>query len=210
MIGIFAASVAIVGVMRLGDTRLERRSLEIRSSLESRSIDGGNPESSSTTSDVADDKPSIEQTPKHDHWALMSEYHSRSLAQSQLSFTFAIGAAVVGFILIAVAVITVAIGGFDSAGSAGIQLVAGVVVEAVSALFFSMSNRSRALLADFFDKLRADRQFDEALRLADEIPTEDPVRSRLHAALALEYSGTKIDADRTEAILRTVLDNRKE
>ncbi|MDQ0283743.1 TRADD-N-associated membrane domain-containing protein [Rhodococcoides fascians] len=140
----------------------------------------------------------------------MSEYHSRSLAQSQLSFTFAIGAAVVGFILIAVAVITVAIGGFDSAGSAGIQLVAGVVVEAVSALFFSMSNRSRALLADFFDKLRADRQFDEALRLADEIPTEDPVRSRLHAALALEYSGTKIDADRTEAILRTVLDNRKE
>lgn len=121
---------------------------------------------------------------------LIRDYHARSLAQSHVSFLFAIGTSVAGFVVIIFAVATVVDGGFDKAATAGIQIAAAVVVEAVAGMFFAMSNKSRTLLANFFDKLRVDNQYEEALRLARDMPPGQ-VRERLHAALALGLTENK-------------------
>jgi hypothetical protein len=139
----------------------------------------------------------------YEHAVLMREYHARSLAQSQLSFQFALGAAVAGFLVILLAIATVAFGGFEKAGIAGIQLVAATIVEAVAGLFFALSNRSRALLTEFFDKLREDRQLDESLRLARDLPLSSPVRDGLHAALAMQFAHA--DRSLVDAVLHSAL-----
>lgn len=133
--------------------------------------------------------------------ALLQEYHARSLTQSQLSFRFALGAAVFGFAFIMFSVFTVAVGGFDQAGVAGLQLGAGVVVESVAGLFFVLSNQSRRMLGAFFDKLREDRKLDESLRLARELPESSAVRDRLQAALAIQLAGAN------ESVLSAVLNS---
>ncbi|MBH5144212.1 MULTISPECIES: TRADD-N-associated membrane domain-containing protein [Rhodococcus erythropolis group] len=145
--------------------------------------------------------PSIDpiQLQRREDLALLKEYHARSLTQSQLSFRFALGAAVFGFVFILFSVGTVAVGGYDQVGVAGMQLGAGVVVESVAGLFFVLSNQSRTMLGAFFDKLREDRKLDESLRLARELPESSPVRDRLQAALAIQLAG----AD--ETVLSAVL-----
>ncbi|MGW0184119.1 TRADD-N-associated membrane domain-containing protein [Nocardia sp. NPDC003345] len=131
--------------------------------------------------------------------ALFNQYHSRSLLQAQISFFFSLGAASVGFVIIVIALWTVGRGGFDQAGVAGVQLSAALIIEIVAALFFRLSNQSRALLISFFDKLRKDRQFEEALTMARQLPPESSVRDRLHVAVALHL----IDAP--EEVLAAIL-----
>ncbi|MFC9473080.1 hypothetical protein ACFTS5_12940 [Nocardia sp. NPDC056952] len=121
--------------------------------------------------------------------ALFGQYHARSLAQSQLSFYFALLSAVTGFGVIVVALWTVGSKGTDQAGVAGVQLTGAVIIEVVAALFFRLSNQSRQLLVDFFDKLRQDRQFEEGLALARDMPTNSPMAHRLHSAIALHLIG---------------------
>ncbi|MFC9663276.1 hypothetical protein ACFVJ5_23800 [Nocardia sp. NPDC127606] len=121
--------------------------------------------------------------------ALFGQYHARSLAQSQLSFYFALLSAVVGFAVIVVALWTVGSKGTDQVGVAGVQLTGAVIIEVVAALFFRLSNQSRQLLVDFFDKLRQDRQFEEGLALARDMPTSSPMAHRLHSAIALHLIG---------------------
>ena len=131
--------------------------------------------------------------------ALVNEYHARSLSQSQISFYFSLGAATAGFVFIIIAAVTVGLGGRDQVGVAVVQGLCGVVIEAVAALFFKMSNESRQLLVDFFDKLRADEQSKGAVEITREMPLDSPTRDRLLAALALRFAG----AD--EAVLKAVL-----
>ncbi|MGW0252169.1 TRADD-N-associated membrane domain-containing protein [Nocardia goodfellowii] len=121
--------------------------------------------------------------------ALFNQYHARSLLQSQISFFFSLGAAVIGFVFIIVAVVVIGLGGRDQASVALVQLLAATIIEVVAALFFRLSNQSRALLIDFFDKLRKDRQAEEALSLAGTMPAESQLAERLTAALTLHLAG---------------------
>lgn len=129
------------------------------------------------------DKVEIEAT------ALVNEYHTRSLSQSQISFFFSIGAATVGFAFILVSAVTAGLGGGDQVDVALVQGVGGVVIEVVAALFFRMSNQSRVLLVDFFDKLRADEQSREAVEIGQAMSADSPTRDRLLAALAIQFAG---------------------
>ncbi|MGW5730858.1 hypothetical protein, partial [Nocardia beijingensis] len=88
--------------------------------------------------------------------------------------------------------------GGDKTAAALVQILAAAVIEAVAGLFFTLSNRSRTLLIDFFDKLREDRQFEEALMLARALP-ETPIKNRLHVALAIHLA--KAD----QAVLNSVI-----
>lgn len=75
-----------------------------------------------------------------------------------------------GFLVIVLAFVTVFLsddGGVDSANV--ITLVAGTIVEVISALFFVQTNRARVLMVDFFDRLRVDRKLREALSLAEQV-----------------------------------------
>jgi Cyanobacterial TRADD-N associated 2-Transmembrane domain len=131
---------------------------------------------------------------------LMEAYHAQGLAQSKVSFWFSMFFASLGFALIAVAVATAALGdgGFEDANTAA--LLGGAVVEGVSALFFVQSNRSRVLMTNFFDKLRADRATREAVVLAESIE-DDVMRSRLQATLALQLAGGEVSDEIARSIL---------
>ncbi|WP_280186080.1 MULTISPECIES: TRADD-N-associated membrane domain-containing protein [Nocardia] len=130
--------------------------------------------------------------------ALADQYHARSLAQSQRSFTFSLIAATIGFVVIVGAVLMIGFSGGDKTAAALVQILAAAVIEAVAGLFFTLSNKSRTLLIDFFDKLREDRQFEEALMLARALP-KTPIKDRLHVALAIHLA--KAD----QAVLNSVI-----
>ena len=49
-------------------------------------------------------------------------------------------------------------------------VIAGTIIDAIAGLFFVQSNRARELMVQFFDRLRADRKLDEAIRLAETVP----------------------------------------
>jgi hypothetical protein len=126
--------------------------------------------------------------------AKVDDYHQQSISQSRISFWFSLVLATLGFAIIATSVFTYS----DKAGYLGI--VAGAIVDAVAALFFHQTNRARALMADFFDRLRADRKLEESLKLCD--ATSDSVlQDALRMRLALHFSGI----DNSEQALKDIL-----
>lgn len=139
--------------------------------------------------------------------ALMREYHAQGLSQSRVSFWFSLTFASLGFAIIALSVGIFlqgmdkpSAGWLDTAGKPIFTLIAGTVIDAVSALFFVQSNKARQLMTEFFDKLRVDRKLDEALKLMSEIL--DPIiASRIKGIVALAFSEVSTD----KAILNAML-----
>jgi hypothetical protein len=120
------------------------------------------------------------------------QYHAQSLAQSRISFWFSIGAARFGFLVIILGVATLFFGISTTPSYASIS--AGVIIDAVAALFFTQSNRARKQMTEFFDKLRRDRQFNESLRLCDSI-TDGYIQSLLKVQLSLFFAGVPAGDD---------------
>lgn len=114
--------------------------------------------------------------------ANVNEYHQQSISQSRISFWFSLVLAVLGFVIIATSVFTFS----DKSNYFG--LVAGAIVDAVAALFFHQTNRARALMADFFDRLRTDRKLEESLKLCD-ATSNSILQDALRVRLALHFSG---------------------
>lgn len=114
--------------------------------------------------------------------ANVDEYHQQSISQSRISFWFSLVLATLGFVIIATSVFTFS----DKANYLGI--VAGTIVDAVAALFFHQTNRSRALMADFFDRLRTDRKLEESLKLCN-ATSNSVLQDALRVRLALHFSG---------------------
>jgi len=129
--------------------------------------------------------------PAERQYTLLSEYHAQGLAQSKISFWFSLVFASIGFIVIIVTLLTmdrsVAV---TEQGKTFVGLIAGTIIEAVSALFFVQSNKARHLMVEFFDRLRTDRKFDESLKIAETIPDQE-VQSRLKVLLSLDFAGVK-------------------
>ncbi|MBK3733090.1 hypothetical protein GAY29_08190 [Azospirillum brasilense] len=124
---------------------------------------------------------------------LVEEYHAQGISQSKISFAFSLVFAAVGFILIASAVIIFLFqnngheASLADAAKPAFALVSGTIIDAVSALFFVQSNKSRQLMTEFFDKLRIDRKLDESLKLASEIEDWE-VKARLKSLLSLNFA----------------------
>jgi hypothetical protein len=130
-------------------------------------------------------KNSATQGPGDKQFSLLSEYHSQGLAQSRISFWFSLVFAGLGFAVIVTALLTMSNDvKLTDQTKPFISVVSGIITEAVSALFFVQSNKARALMIEFFDKLRADRKLEEALRLANDLP-DAIMQSRLRILLAL-------------------------
>ena len=119
---------------------------------------------------------------------LLELYHGQGLSQSRVSFWFSLIFAAVGFLVIISAIIRVNSGeSLSSQSQVILPIIAGAIIDAVSALFFVQSNRARQLMTEFFDKLREDRKFDESIRLVKEV-SDDRLRGRLQASLALNFA----------------------
>ncbi|XCN74744.1 MAG: hypothetical protein Q3M24_08375 [Candidatus Electrothrix aestuarii] len=126
--------------------------------------------------------------------ANVDEYHQQSISQSRISFWFSLVLATLGFVIIATSVFTFS----DKANYVGI--VAGTIVDAVAALFFHQTNRARALMADFFDRLRTDRKLEESLKLCN-ATSNSVLQDALRVRLALHFSGI----DNSEQALKDIL-----
>jgi hypothetical protein len=132
---------------------------------------------------------------------LLPAYHALGLAQSRVMFWFSVIFASLGFALIALTVVTVSSPNPSIESGNVVSLISGAIVEAVSALFFVQSNRARALLTAFFDRLRSDQSLERALQLAEEVP-DDLIRSRLKATLAFGLA----NASPSDEVIKMVLE----
>ena len=149
----------------------------------------------------AQPKEEVPQEPAHRQYSLMQQYHTQGLAQAKISFWLSLVFASLGFIVIVVSLLTMDKDlALTAQGKTFVGLVAGTIIDAVSALFFVQSNKARHLMTEFFDKLRVDRKFEESLQMCERIP--DPVvQSRLKVLMALNFA----EVSSPESVLREVL-----
>jgi hypothetical protein len=114
----------------------------------------------------------------------LAQYYAQVLAQSKTSFWFSLIFASLGFLVIVIA-------GFryesTAAGATVAQIIAGIIMDAVAALFFVQSKNAQAAMGQFFDKLRRDRQQAEARKLCDSV-TNNLACDALRIQLALHYA----------------------
>lgn len=130
-------------------------------------------------------------SPESKQYVLLREYHAQGIAQSKISFWFSLVFAALGFAVIIMGLLTLqADKDFSKQTGTFVNLLAGTIIDSVSALFFVQSNKSRQLMSDFFDKLRVDRKLEESLRLAKDIHNPD-LRDRLQTLIALNFSDVK-------------------
>ena len=142
--------------------------------------------------------------------ALAETYHSQGLSQADLSFKASMLFAVVGFGVILASIYyaltspsPTQVGFFNRYGEPVLAVVAGTIIDAVAGLFFIQSNKSRALMSEFFDRLRADRKLDESLRLVESIERKD-LADEVRVMLSLHFA----EAPLTEAVLSRALPGR--
>ena len=115
----------------------------------------------------------------------LSKYYSQVLGQSRVSFWFSLIFASLGFAVIIAAALMYS---EKSTGSSVASFIAGVIVDAVAALFFVQSRESQRAMAEFFDKLRIDRERLESRRMVDML--SDPLaKDALRLQLALHLAG---------------------
>jgi hypothetical protein len=119
--------------------------------------------------------------------ALFIRYHEETRNYARLISTVSLLFAGIGFCVIVIAFATAQPAtALTDQGRALLMAFAGVVIEAVSSLFFVQSNRARKAVAEFLDRLREDRKLDRALDLAATVPHE-ALRSRLQTMIALSF-----------------------
>ena len=135
---------------------------------------------------------------------LDKEYHALGLAQSRISFYFSLFFSAAGFVVIVAAIIIAVFfdrdAPFSEQSRAFITLVAGTIMQAVSALFYQQSNKARATMVEFFDKLRVDQKLIAARELTDAIGDEH-LKHRLQTILALNFASVTATNDVVVAIL---------
>lgn len=135
----------------------------------------------------------------------LAQYYSQVLAQSKTSFWFSLIFASLGFAVIVIA-------GFlysgTNQGATVAQFSAGVIMDAVAALFFVQSKNAQASMGEFFDKLRRDRQALEARKLCESL--EDAIaRDALRIELALSYAAIPESSQVAKSILGDWLATRR-
>jgi len=128
-------------------------------------------------------------------------YHQNGVYQSKISFWFSIGAACVGFAIILLGVFSLFVGTTQTLTTSYVSIGSGAIVDAVAALFFTQSNQARRLMTEFLDKLRLDRQFNEALRLCNAIE-DTQMKGELQVRLSLFFAGIRDSLGVNEAVIR--------
>ena len=111
-------------------------------------------------------------------------YHIQGLSQSKYGFWLSVVGAIVGFIIIVISLFLLIYGKAESM----IALAAGTIMESVSILFFSISNKASERVSNSFDKLRVDSNIVHSIDLAKTID-DCSIRDEVKAKLALYLIG---------------------
>ena len=131
----------------------------------------------------------------------LANYYSQVLAQSKTSFWFSLVFASIGFFIIVLAAF---LHSTAETGSTIARFTAGGVVDAVAALFFVQSKRAQESMADFFDKLRRDRNHVEARKLCESL-SKPEAKDALRVRLALHYAEVPTPDAIAESIFNATL-----
>ena len=127
----------------------------------------------------------------------LAKYYGEVLAQSKVSFWFSLIFAVVGFLVIIIAAFMYS---NQADSTAFVQMIAGAIIDAVAGLFFVQSRRAQKSMADFFDKLRLDRQHTDSKKMCESI--ENTIaRDALKIELSLYYAGVPESAAVSKGII---------
>lgn len=118
---------------------------------------------------------------------LITNHHEQAIHEAKTQFWFSLMTSVAGFLIIIVS--------FFFPGSAEwysklVLTIPGVVMEAVSVLFFSQSKETREQSSDFLNRLREDRKFEKGIAIANTI-ADDTVKDKLLASIALNLCGIR-------------------
>ena len=110
-------------------------------------------------------------------------YHQQRLKQSNWAFRLSLVASAIGFAVILWSIYQ----GYAKANTQWPGLVSGAVIEAVSALFYNMSNKANEKIMEFFLELSKDANVNNAIQLTDQIEDKkkrDDIKSKLSLHLA--------------------------
>lgn len=113
-----------------------------------------------------------------------NNYHTQRLKQSKWAFWLSFWGAIAGF---AVLIITTFIYIFSDNPSA-VGYISGIIIEATSALFFTLSNKANEKISEFFDKLTLDSNTTHAMHMTKEISNPN-VKDQLLVKLSLHLAG---------------------
>lgn len=111
-------------------------------------------------------------------------YHEQRLSQSKWAFRLSFWGSISGFVIIAMGI-------RHSTGINNVEwpgIISGVVIEAVSALFYGLSNQANQKITEFFTELTKDSNVKSAIELCERIKNDD-VRDSLIVKLSLHLSG---------------------
>jgi len=118
---------------------------------------------------------------------LIQNHHEQAITQSVIQFWFSLIASVVGFVFI---IVIVAVSEELQWYEYIVKTLPGVIIEAVSVLFFSQSKETRERASDFLNRLREDRQYAKSINLVETI-SDEKLRSLIKAEIALHLCGIK-------------------
>lgn len=100
----------------------------------------------------------------------IKEYFSISKSQSKLSFFLSIVSAVVGIIMVIIAVVGIVI--FNNPGTSIIAGVSGAITEIISGVVLWIHNKSALQLNYYYDSLHENEKFLSAVNIADKLSEE--------------------------------------
>lgn len=128
----------------------------------------------------------------------LARYYAQVLAQSKISFWFSLIFASLGFTVIIAA-------GFmfskTTTGASVAQFIAGIIMDAVSGLFFVQSRNAQTAMGEFFDKLRRDRQQVESRKLCESV-VDPQAKDALKIQLSLHYA----EIENSDSISKTIME----
>jgi heme A synthase len=130
----------------------------------------------------------------------LARYYSQVLSQSRVSFWFSLIFASLGFAVIIGAAMLYS---DKRNGSTIASFLAGVIIDAVAALFFVQSREAQKAMAEFFNKLRTDRESLESRKLC-EIIGDPRAKDALRIHLALHLAGVSDHRAIADSIVSTI------
>ena len=116
---------------------------------------------------------------------LIKNHHKQALLQATVQFWISIFAAFLGFIFIVVVILLSP----NAVWYKGlVNAIPGIIIEAISVLFFTQSKETRQQSSDFLNRLRQDRLYEKSIAIANEIQDEQ-LKAKLKAEIALHLCG---------------------
>lgn len=119
-----------------------------------------------------------------DYKKLKVNYHEQRLSQSKWAFRLSLGGSIVGFLVIIISVFL----GIFTGDSQWSGIVSGTIVEAVSALFYTLSNKVNEKISEFFEELTKDSNIKDSIGLIEQVKNDD-IRDELVVKMSLHLSG---------------------